>query len=74
MVKEKRVELNAFVLMNTYLHFIWQALPGHSPQSIQASFMKFTAHQMKQDSTSRFIFYTPFSKKCINSVFKQENK
>jgi putative transposase len=52
MVKEKRVELNAFVVMNTHLHLIWQALPGHSPQSIQASFMKFTAHQMKQKLTT----------------------
>ena len=48
MVQEKRVELNAFVLFNTHLHFIWQAFPGHSPQSIQASFMKFTAYQIKQ--------------------------
>ena len=48
MVKEKRVELNAFAIMNTHIHLIWQVLPGYSPESIQASFMKFTAHKMKQ--------------------------
>ena len=48
MVTEKRIELNAFVIMHNHIHIIWQALPGHSPQSLQASFMKFTAHKMKQ--------------------------
>ena len=36
MVQEKLVELNAFAIMNTHIHLIWQALPGHSPQIIQA--------------------------------------
>ena len=42
------MELNVIAIMNAHIHLIWQALPGHSPQSIQASFMKFTAHQIKQ--------------------------
>gem|GEM_PF-4484068 len=33
--------------MNTYIHLIWQALPGHTPTSVQLSFMKFTAQQIK---------------------------
>jgi REP element-mobilizing transposase RayT len=48
LVTEKRIELNAFVIMHNHIHLIWQALPDHSPESIQAAFMKFTAHQMKQ--------------------------
>jgi putative transposase len=27
LVNEKRIELNAFVIMNNHIHLIWQALP-----------------------------------------------
>lgn len=47
MVENKRIELNAFVVMNNHIHLIWQPLPGHSLFSIQLCFMKFTAQQMK---------------------------
>ena len=47
MVENKRIELNAFVVMNNDIHLIWQPLPGHSLTSIQLSFMKFTAQQIK---------------------------
>ncbi len=33
--------------MNNDIHLIWQPLPGHSLTSIQLSFMKFTAQQIK---------------------------
>jgi len=47
MMEHKRIELNAFVVMNNHIHLIWQPLPGHSLFSIQLSFMKFTAQQIK---------------------------
>jgi REP element-mobilizing transposase RayT len=47
MAENKRIELNAFVVMNNHIHLIWQPLPGHSLFSIQLSFMKFTAQQIK---------------------------
>ena len=47
MVENKRIELNAFVVMENYIHLIWQPLPGQSLSSIQLSFMKFTAQQIK---------------------------
>jgi REP element-mobilizing transposase RayT len=47
MVENKRIELNAFVVMTNHIHLIWQPLPGHSLFSIQLSFMKFTAQQIK---------------------------
>ncbi len=47
MVANKRIELNAFVLMNNHIHLIWQPLPGQTLSSIQLSFMKFTAQQIK---------------------------
>ena len=33
--------------MDTHIHLIWQPLPGHTLSSIQLSFMKFTAQQIK---------------------------
>ena len=47
MVENKRIELNAFVVMDNHIHLIWQPLPGHSLSSVQLSFMKFTAQQIK---------------------------
>jgi REP element-mobilizing transposase RayT len=47
LVENKRIELNVFVVMNNHIHLIWQSLPGHSLSSIQLSFMKFTAQQIK---------------------------
>lgn len=47
MVKEKRIRLNAFVVMNNHIHLIWQPLAGQTLTSIQLSFMKFTAQQIK---------------------------
>ena len=47
MVEHKRIELNAFVVMDNHIHLIWQPLPGHSLSSVQLNFMKFTAQQIK---------------------------
>ena len=47
MVENKRIELNAFVLIDNHIHLIWQLWPGQSLSSIQLSFMKFTAQQIK---------------------------
>ena len=47
LVQHKRIELNAFVIMNNHIHLIWQPLPRHALKSIQLSFMKFTAQQLK---------------------------
>ena len=47
LVQQKRIELNAFVIMDNHIYLIWQPLPGHTLQSIQLSFMKFTAQQIK---------------------------
>ena len=47
MVNNKRIELNAFAIMNNHIHLIWQVLPGHEPTDVQLSFMRFTAQQIK---------------------------
>jgi REP element-mobilizing transposase RayT len=47
LVINKRIELNAFAIMDNHIHLIWQPLPGHTLTSIQLSFMKFTAQRIK---------------------------
>ena len=48
LVSEKRIELNAFVIMHNHIHLIWQAMNDFTPSAIQASFMKYTAQQIKR--------------------------
>ena len=48
LVADNRVELNAFVIMSNHIHLIWQPISRFSPSNIQASFMKFTAKQLKR--------------------------
>ena len=48
LVNDKRIELNAFVIMSNHIHLIWQALAGFTSSGVQASFMKYTARQIKR--------------------------
>ena len=48
LVEKKRIELNGFVIMDNHIHLIWQPLGIFSPSQVQASFMKFTAQQLKR--------------------------
>ena len=47
LVNDKRIELNAFVIMSNHIHLIWQPLTGFTSSNVQASFMKYTAQQIK---------------------------
>jgi putative transposase len=47
LVKEKRIILNAFVIMSNHMHLIWQPTFAFTPSDIQASLMKQTAKQLK---------------------------
>ena len=48
LVNDKRITLYAFVILNNHIHLIWQPLFGFSPSDVQASFMKYTAQQLKR--------------------------
>ena len=48
LVHEKRIVLNAFVIMSNHIHLIWQPLFGFTTSDIQASFMKYTAQQLRR--------------------------
>ena len=47
LVTDKRIVLNAFVIMANHFHSIWQPLFGFTPSGTQASFLKHTAKQLK---------------------------
>ena len=49
MVANKKIIVYSFVIMSNHIHLIWQAFPNSTPQKVQASFMKFTAQQIKFD-------------------------
>jgi putative transposase len=51
LVTEKRIILNAFVIMSNHIHLIWQPSFAFTPSRIQASFMKQTAKQLKLSLT-----------------------
>ncbi len=47
MARNRRVELNAYVIMRNHIHLIWRPLPLNSLTSIQFTFLKFTGQQLK---------------------------
>ncbi len=47
MVRNKQIELNAFVIMSNHVHFIWQPLGDLTPAQIHSSFTNFTGKQIK---------------------------
>ncbi|MBS1924795.1 MAG: transposase [Bacteroidetes bacterium] len=48
LVNNDRIILNAYVVMNNPFHVIWQPTINYNYSEIQASFMKFTAREIKQ--------------------------
>lgn len=53
LVNNKRIILNAFVIMSNHIHLIWQPMFGFTPSDIQTSFMKNTAKQLKHSLSQR---------------------
>jgi len=49
LVENKRVKVNAFVVMDNHIHLIWQMMGDIKPQAVQRDFMKYTAQKIKQD-------------------------
>jgi REP element-mobilizing transposase RayT len=46
LVKNERVRVSAFVLMDTHLHLIWQVMGDHKREDVQRDFLKFTSQQI----------------------------
>ena len=49
LVKEGRVKIYGFVIMDNHIHLIWQGTDMYSLKHTQLSFMKYTAQQIKFD-------------------------
>ena len=47
LVKENKIKLYGFVIMNNHIHLIWQSLSNESCEKHRHAFMKYTALQMK---------------------------
>ncbi|HKO81559.1 MAG TPA: transposase [Chitinophagaceae bacterium] len=49
LVKNKRVKIFSFVIMENHIHLIWQILPDNDPEAVQRDFLKYTAQRIKKD-------------------------
>jgi REP element-mobilizing transposase RayT len=49
LVKEKRIILYAFVIMDNHLHLIWQMQAGIKAADVQRDLLKYAAQQIKRD-------------------------
>jgi len=46
LVKNGRVKVSGFVLMDTHFHLIWQVMGDHKREDVQRDFLRFTAQQI----------------------------
>src|SRR6267154_665694 len=58
LVKEGRVRVSAFVLMDTHFHLIWQVMGEHKRENVQRDFLRFTAQQMLKNLPPLLVFFT----------------
>jgi putative transposase len=49
LVKDKRVIIYGFVIMDNHFHIIWQLKAGKIKEDVQRDFLKYTAQQIKKD-------------------------
>jgi len=49
LVKRKKIEVYAFVIMPNHLHIVWRMIEVNGKEMPHASFNKFTSHQIFQD-------------------------
>jgi putative transposase len=49
LVKDKRIIIYAFVIMDNHIHLIWQMQAGIKPEAVQRDFLRHTAQEIKAD-------------------------
>ena len=49
LVKNKRVIIYGFVIMENHIHIIWQLQAGKKREDVQRDFLKYTAQRIKKD-------------------------
>ena len=56
LVKEGRVKVSSFVLMENHFHLIWQVMGEHKREDVQRDFLRYTAQQiLKQFRNSKSV-------------------
>jgi putative transposase len=48
-VRDKRVIIHGFVIMQNHIHIIWQMQAGVKRENVQRDFLKHTAQKMQED-------------------------
>ena len=48
LVKMNKIDVFAFVIMPTHLHFIWRTRELNGRETPQGSFLKYTAHRFRE--------------------------
>lgn len=46
LVREERVRVSGFVIMNNHFHLIWQIMGVHKREDVQRDFLRFTSQQV----------------------------
>jgi putative transposase len=46
LVREQRITVYVFVIMNNHFHMIWQMLGDHKQEDVQRDFLRFTSQQI----------------------------
>ena len=62
LVREGKIEVYAFVIMPNHIHLIWYIKPAYDYSKVQASFLKYTAQQMKFDLQKHHPKVLPYFK------------
>jgi len=52
LVKDKRVNIYAFVIMPNHIHLVWKVKDDKNSSDVQRDFLKYTAQQIKSDLRS----------------------
>ncbi len=45
--ENKKIKINAFVIMSNHIHLIWQATAGNTLEGEQTAFKKFTSQNLR---------------------------
>ena len=49
LVKDRRIKIFAFVIMENHIHLIWQMMPDNNAEAVQRDFLKYTAQRIRKD-------------------------
>ena len=53
LVKDMRVVIYGFVIMDNHIHIIWHLQPNKRREAVQRDFLKYTAQQIKKDMLAK---------------------